>query len=181
MMKQYILQTGCTLLLLLCLSVTLQAEMTKLCRIERGEDRLDCVVEPTFESCSYYVPCGRDTECKVSYRKSGALDWNEAFAPYYDDSLQECRGSLVRLLENTSYDIKIQLSGKGRKTQTLNKTFTTWTSTPVVKKTIPISQFKTDADGTLSITGLKGTADGWIKIVGDVPVRGGIPKKLPLI
>ena len=98
MMKQYILQTGCTLLLLLCLSVTLQAEMTKLCRIERGEDRLDCVVEPTFESCSYYVPCGRDTECKVSYRKSGALDWNEAFAPYYDDSLQECRGSLVRLL-----------------------------------------------------------------------------------
>ena len=40
MMKQYILQTGCTLLLLLCLSVTLQAEMTKLCRIERGEDRL---------------------------------------------------------------------------------------------------------------------------------------------
>ena len=173
MMKQYILQTGCTLLLLLCVSVTLQAEMTKLCRIERGEGRPDCVVEPTFESCSYYVPCSRDTECKVSYRKSGTQDWYESFAPYYDDSLQECRGSLVRLLENTSYDIKIQLSGKGRKTRTLNKTFTTWTSIPVVKRTIPISQFKMDTDGTLFITGLKGTADGWIKIIGDVPVCGG--------
>lgn len=180
MMKQYILQTGCTLLLLLCLSVTLQAGMTELYRIERGGDRPDCVVEPTFESCSYYVSCSRDTECKVSYKKSGTLDWNEAFAPYYDDSLQECRGSLVRLSENTSYDIKIQLSEKGGKTYTLNKTFTTWTSTPLIKRTIPISQFKTDTDGTLSITGLKGTADGWIKIIGDVPVRGGDTKEAAL-
>ena len=36
-------------------------------------------------------------------------------------------------------------------------------------------------DGTLSIVGLKGTSDGWIKIVGDVPVHGGITKEAALI
>ena len=46
MMKQYILQTGCTLLLLLCLSVTLQAGMTELYHIERGGDRLTVWLNP---------------------------------------------------------------------------------------------------------------------------------------
>lgn len=175
-MKRAILHAGCTLLLLCCSAAVLQAES----RSGRTEDKPACTVAPTFESCSYYVPCERGTECKVSFRKRGTADWHEAFAPYYDDSLKECRGSLVRLSENTAYDLRIRLSGKGRKTRTLHETFTTWTSAPPIERTIPISRFQPDADGSLVIRGLQGTADGWIRIVGDVPVHGGDTREAAL-
>jgi hypothetical protein len=170
-MKQYILYIGCVIVLFLFSTSAILWD----------EEAESCIVYPTFESCSYYVPCDKETECRVHYRKSGEIHWNEAFVPYYDKGLQEFRGSLVRLSEDTSYEIQVRLFRDGKNTRTIVKSFTTWTSTPVIAKTIPVSQFKTESDGTLSIVGLKGTSDGWIKIVGDVPVHGGIIKEAALI
>lgn len=139
-----------------------------------------CLIYPTFESCSYYVSGDNATECRVQYRKSGARHWKEAFTPYYDRHLQEFRGSLVRLSENASYELQIRLFREGKNTHTLTGNFVTWTSAPAIAKTIPVSQFKTKPDGTLFVTGLKGTAEGWIKIVGDVPIHGGTAKEAAL-
>ena len=115
-MKQHILQTACvTALLLFCTSATLQAEKAKLYSTEYSDDRKACIVCPTFESCSYYVPCDKETECHVQYRKSGEARWNEAFTPYYDKHLLEFRGSLVRLSEDTSYEIQVRLFREGKR------------------------------------------------------------------
>lgn len=173
MMKPFILHTSCVLMLLMfCTSATLREGIAII--------NETFTVRPTFESCGYYVSCAKGTECRVKYKQSGTTHWNVAFTPYYDDRLQEYRGSLVRLSENMSYDIQIQLLYNGKETRILTNTFKTWTSTPPIAKVIPVSQFKTDSDGTLSIIGLKGTENSWIKIVGDTPVRGGNSKEAAL-
>ena len=82
-MKQYILYIGCVIVLFLFSTSAILWD----------EEAESCIVYPTFESCIYYVPCDKETECRVHYRKSGEIHWNEAFVPRSEERRvgKECR------------------------------------------------------------------------------------------
>lgn len=126
-------------------------------------------VEPTFESCSYYLSGAEDAECQVFYRLlSVDGTWRKAYKPYFDAEGKELRGSLVRLEAGREYDIFAVLGQ-----DTLRTTFTTWSDEPVVGRRIKISRLKKEKDGSIVIKGLHGTSAAWIEVVGDKMVKAG--------
>jgi hypothetical protein len=130
-------------------------------------------VEPTFNSCSIYFPSGNSGECVASFRKSKDKIWHQAFTPVYDSINKEYRVSIVRLEENTQYEIRMELPDKNMTHLTGNSKFTTWSSNPRIGKTLKISSlFKPDSKA-IELTGLKGKPDEWIKITGDVDIDAG--------
>ena len=64
-------------------------------------------VKPTFESCGLYYTYTVNVENKVYYKESTQSLWNNAFSLVFDSVKNEFRGSLVRMKENTDYDVKI--------------------------------------------------------------------------
>lgn len=127
--------------------------------------------KPTFECCGFYIPHKSEAECKVSYKKNSEKTWNEALAPIYDKDKKEFRGSIVRLSENTAYDIKAEIFVKGEKEKSYQAEFTTWNPNPQIAKVIKLSEFKEKDQETFLIHSVIGNDDGWIKIVGDCDVQ----------
>lgn len=141
---------------------------------------------PTFENCSFYFQYGDDFSpsvqqswktsdvFKLSFREEGAGQWQEAFYPVHDSDRREFRGSLLGLTENTSYSVKAEIFQNGQWTVAAESEFHTWTSEPPLKVTLKLSNLGSyTANQGLVLNEMRGSADGWIKIVADVPVEAG--------
>lgn len=124
--------------------------------------------KPTFESCGLYYAYTVNVENKVYYKTSTESEWLPALSMVFDSVKNEFRGSLVRLKENTDYNVKLELYNKGQLFKTVTGNFKTWTSNPAISQILNISSFS--ASGYI-INNLQGTEDGWIKIIGDADVN----------
>ena len=125
-------------------------------------------IRPTFESCGLYMPYTVDIENKVYYKETTQEEWLEAFPLQFDSKKEEFRGSIVRLKEATDYDVKVDMYNRGAVFRTVSGSFTTWNPNPPIAQTLNISSFSGD---NYQFSGLKGSQDGWIKIIGDAPVN----------
>lgn len=130
------------------------------------------VLIPTFENVSFYIDeTDSQTECSVYYREKGSEDWHKAYEPFYEKSDMtegQYRGSIVYLKENTAYEVKAEILKDGIVVREESAECTTWTSDVPIAKTINISEvYENGSYKPLVLNGIKGSEDGWIKIVGD--------------
>jgi hypothetical protein len=103
---------------------------------------------PTYEAVGLYwsAPGANSTSgCEVTFRKSGGTSWTQGLAMWFDANDNECRGSLVNLAPNTSYDVQFNLPGASA---SRGLTFTTWSNQKPVAKTVTVAS----GSGTLNIT-----------------------------
>ena len=110
---------------------------------------------PTYESVGlYWSSPGSSNGCSVQFRASGTTAWTKGLDMWFDSRDNECRGSLVNLTPNTSYEVQMGPVG-GAMTNTVS--FKTWSNTVPVAKTVTVS----GGAGTLNITS-GGTASGYV-------------------
>jgi hypothetical protein len=110
---------------------------------------------PTYESVGlYWSSPGSSNGCSVQFRASGTTAWTKGLDMWFDSRDNECRGSLVNLTPNTSYEVQMGPVG-GAMTHTVS--FKTWSNTVPVAKTVTVS----GGSGTLNITS-GGTASGYV-------------------
>ena len=114
-------------------------------------------VKPTFISAGYYFNTQNTGRVTPFFRKSGTAEWQEAIPAYYDEEKKQYRGSIVRLKENTSYEIKL-VSKEGK--NLCSGKFTTWADNVKVAKTIVLDP--AEIKDTLVIR-RHGKEDGWIR------------------
>ena len=81
----------------------------------------------TFECIGIYYKVDTENlgECRVSYRPAGTNMWKEAMPLWFDRRDLEYRGSIIGLVQNTDYQIRLTLAGKQLefKSKTLNEKF----------------------------------------------------------
>jgi hypothetical protein len=65
-----------------------------------------------------YYPSANTSQCTVEYRSPKSKTWNNALSLYYDIRNKEHRGSIVGLMPNTEYEIRLTL---GDRSETLKK------------------------------------------------------------
>ncbi|MDD4489265.1 MAG: right-handed parallel beta-helix repeat-containing protein [Paludibacter sp.] len=122
-------------------------------------------VYPTFESCGIYISYKENAKIQLFYKKACETIWIEAYPPIYDNVTKEFRGSIVKLEEDTEYEVKAEIYDNNSMNKTIQSTvFKTWKSNVKVRHTIPLKKFKTK--NTFIINGLKGSENNWIKITG---------------
>ncbi len=126
---------------------------------------------PTFENIGYYIDeADSETDCSVYYREKGTEDWKKAFDPWFDDRVTggQYRGSIVYLKQDTTYEIKAEITKGGKRVRTETTECTTWKEDVPVKETIKLSDiYKNGSYDQLVLRDVHGSEDGWIKIVGD--------------
>src|SRR6478672_1728915 len=92
---------------------------------------------PTYEAVGLYwnSPAGATASggCEVKFRVAGSSAWTQGLAMVYDATNTQCRGSLVSLTENTTYEAQLNLPGQAA---TKSITFTTWANAKPVGQTI---------------------------------------------
>ena len=116
----------------------------------------------TFESIGLYWTPGTDPGaggCEVKYRKSGDTTWQDGLAMWYDARNSECRGSLVQLSPNTTYEVQLNLPGQA---PSRALTATTWNETLPIAKTVAVPS----GSSTLNITE-GGSASGYVLYTAD--------------
>ncbi len=115
----------------------------------------DTIAIPTYESAGlYWQNPGGTTGCEVKYRKSGDASWSQGLALWYDARDAQCRGSLVGLTPNTTYQVELNLPGQAA---TRAMTFSTWANQRPVAKTIAVNA----GSGTFNVTE-GGSASGYV-------------------
>lgn len=140
-----------------------------------GENKISAV--PLFQSCGiYFEAADMSTPCVTEFREKGNENWKKALSlmaipqkeigsypqpgnatTYKDNAI--FRGCIVKLRENTEYELRIT---QGEKTFTT--TFRTWSSDLPVAKTINVKDLKFDNELIISE---KGSPKGWIKYTSD--------------
>lgn len=126
---------------------------------------------PTYENISYYIDYDVASECEVSYRKSTDTEWRKAYEPFNDTVEKQFRGSIVKLEDNTEYEVRAVLkNADGEEVAEQIESVTTWDNTPTFT-TVSLADYigVYDTDGTtitepITLAGIKGTKDNWIKI-----------------
>lgn len=126
---------------------------------------------PTYENISYYIDYDVAAECEVSYRKSTDTVWRKAYEPFNDTVEKQFRGSIVKLEDDTEYEVKaVMKDADGDVVSEQTETVTTWDNTPTVT-TVSLADYigVYDTDGAtitepITLAGIKGTKDNWIKI-----------------
>ncbi|MBQ7395759.1 MAG: hypothetical protein IJW08_04390 [Lentisphaeria bacterium] len=113
-------------------------------------------VKPTFINAGYYFKSKNIGAVTPYFKVKGTADWNPGIAACYDAVNAQYRGSIVRLKENTVYDIKLVDS----KNKTVaSGTFRTWADKVKIAKTVVIDPAKLKK--TLVIRD-RGSENGWI-------------------
>ena len=129
------------------------------------------VAIPTFENISCYVDeADPETTCEIWFKEKGNTEWRKAFQPFYDTRVTggQYRGSIVYLKEDTEYEIKAEIKKDGKVIRTETTQYRTWASDVPIAKTINIADiYESGNFEPLVLRNIKGSADGWIKIVGD--------------
>ena len=77
----------------------------------------ELLLRPTFNSCGFYFGIDKVESPVLEFRKKGSSKWRTAFAPvhFFEDGnttsglvMNEYRGSIVKLEENTAYEIRFR-------------------------------------------------------------------------
>lgn len=104
---------------------------------------------------------------KVQFRKVGSADWQPGFPLQWEPVNKILSGSLVYLLQNTEYEVKITLKENDKRSSRLF-TFRTRPNSPPVDPEKIIYLKDIYSGGTIDLEALKleGTESGWVKIVG---------------
>ena len=101
----------------------------------------EILLRPTFNSCGFYFGTDKVDSPVLEFRKKGSSKWLEALTPVHftEDGntttglvMNEYRGSIVKLEENTVYEVRFR---DGDNTLKSGK-FTTWKTDVPVAKTI---------------------------------------------
>ncbi len=143
----------------------------------KEKDRLEIV--PGYENCSLYLnschsAAGEEFEGKVFYRMRGSHDWLPALDLVYIPQEKAARSSIVRLRENTEYELNVRLNDQGRK-ENLQAAFTTKKFTIPIGKTIVLNS--TNFKGHLLIDS-GGKPDGYLRYTAEKGFTlNGIPGK----
>ena len=125
----------------------------------------ELLLRPTFNACGFYFGTSKVEDPVVEFRKKGTDKWLPALTPehFFENKntktklvMNEYRGSIVKLDENTSYEIRFRDGEKVLK----SGIFTTWKTNVPVAKTIYIDTAKFKAPYKISV---KGKPDGWIR------------------
>ena len=138
-------------------SLTPAAERVRLIApVRDGELRL----RPTFCSCGVCFGAAKPVDgLTLAYRRKGDSAWKTAEFPYFAET-KDYRGSLLRLNEDTEYDVEIRGgAGDGRRMLT-GARVRTWTSAVKVAKTVTVDP--ATARFPIRIAD-QGTSDGWIR------------------
>ena len=127
-------------------------------------ERLELV--PGFESCSIYINNlqavrPQSAGGNVFYRRHGADVWQNALALVWVPDERAARSSLLKLSENTDYELKIELIDNG-KAETLLGKFRTLSSIVPVAETVVIGP--DNFEGELVIN-RSGKPDGYIRYI----------------
>ena len=148
----------------LCLAAKQNFEKNRLEIIKPMKDN-EILLRPTFNSCGFYFGTDKVDSPVLEFRKKGSSKWLEALTPVHftEDGntttglvMNEYRGSIVKLEENTAYEVRFR---DGDKTLRTGK-FTTWKTNVPVAKTIFIDTENFKAPYIISA---KGKPDGWIR------------------
>ncbi len=122
----------------------------------------------TFNSCGVYFTPDSPVPGRVliQFREKGSREWLDGVDPAWFETQKMFRGSIVRLRENTSYELRLRtpdglVAAEG--------SFTTWSSTVPVARTIDIRERL--RNGVIRITD-KGSADGWIRFTASAVIDG---------
>jgi hypothetical protein len=113
---------------------------------------------PTFHSIGlYWTPPSNPgaAGCDVIYRKVGDSSFSKGYPMWYDARNNECRGSIVRLVPATAYEVQFAMAGK---TPTATNTMSTWSESFPVAQTITLPA---SSASTLNITS-GGSAKGYV-------------------
>ena len=123
----------------------------------------ELLLRPTFNACGFYFGTAKKSDIKVEFKKSADSVWQAALTPeffYEKDAkgrvMSEYRGSVVKLAEDTAYDLRIM---DGEKLLAQGK-FHTWSSNVPVGKTVYLT-----AEDFLKpyVISAQGTPDSWIR------------------
>lgn len=124
-------------------------------KIASGEPEF--YIQPTFNNAAYYYSGDNKGTVTPFFREKGSKKWQQGLAAAYDPEVKQYRGSIVRLRENTAYELK--LTDKSGKTLR-SGTFTTWADNVKVAKTIVLDPAK--IKDTIVIHDA-GAPDAWIR------------------
>jgi len=125
----------------------------------------ELLLKATYENISYYIDDMTAQSCEIHYRKLGESGWKKAYNPVYDNI--QWRGSIVGLKDNTEYEVRATLYDAANNVlKSKISRVKTWSNNPIISKTIRLSDIYS-GNGGLILSGLKGSEDGWIKVIDD--------------
>ncbi|TNJ65084.1 hypothetical protein FE784_17000 [Paenibacillus hemerocallicola] len=104
-----------------------------------------------------------DPANEVRFRKVGAVAWEEGLSLAYDSANRNFRGSIVGLEPDTEYEVQVKVL---KDNSTYTDIIRTWKEDVPIATNIPISSIY-EPGKPLSVQGLRGTASGYIRIIGD--------------
>ncbi|KKQ46373.1 MAG: hypothetical protein US62_C0001G0016 [Candidatus Woesebacteria bacterium GW2011_GWA1_37_8] len=108
----------------------------------------------TFNSISLYWSSGSTGDCEVNYRMLGSSTWKEGYPLWFDSRNGECRGSLVNLIPNTTYEIHLASDN-----DSTNLIVTTWNDNYPVDPN-KIHYLDASSSNTLTVSD-SGTSNGY--------------------
>lgn len=119
------------------------AQFTKISFAEKAQklstNEKEFYIVPTFVNAAYYYSSKDIGNITPFFRKNGNSNWQKGMDAAYDPVTAQYRGSIVRLNENTGYELKlIDKNGNTIK----SGTFTTWANDVKISRTIVIDPAK---------------------------------------
>lgn len=104
-----------------------------------------------------------DPANEVRFRKVGDVTWKDGLSLAYDSPNKQFRGSIVGLEPDTEYEVEVKIL---KDNSTYSQTIRTWKEDVPIATDIPIASIY-EPGKPLSVQGLRGTANGYIRIIGD--------------
>ncbi len=131
---------------------TVPASLEQIAPAKPGE----LLLRPTFCSCGVYWGTPKQESITLEFRKAGTQAWRQALPPHYYNESSQYSGSIVKLKEDTDYEVRFR---SGEKVLASGK-FRTWSSSVPVAKTIVLdpARFRKKL-----VIDKQGSPDGWIK------------------
>jgi hypothetical protein len=129
------------------------------------------VVTPLINSVSVTLfNQTEDTSAEVKFREINSKNWKNAFPLAWDPTRSALSGSIVKLEADTDYAVNITLVQQGSPVDEITLTFKTRKNSPPINPNLVyyLSDIYS-GEGTLDLEllNIKGTEDGWAKIIGD--------------
>lgn len=120
---------------------------------------------PTFSACGVTMLAPLQVKaCRMVWRPVGGPDWHPTWPAVRDEASGAYRTSLVGLAEDQEIEVAADLTLEDGSATRATAVCRTWTSTPPVARSIPLSDLV--RDGVLRLEGLHGSATAWIRIDG---------------
>ncbi len=128
--------------------------------------------EPLLETCAITTDyTNSSATVELEYKESSSSTWRDALPLIWDANTSSFAGSIINLEEETDYDVRVTYFVGGVQDDQATESFSTWTKTenlPIATVYSITDLYDPATDTNLPIpSSLGGTAQGWVKIVGD--------------